>query len=214
MVEDLITLDHICPHPLKADHPEAIWNKLTELECGKFYQVISPSGSGKSTLIGILNGIRHDYSGSLLYGGIPFTHAPQEKWVALRNSRLSCVYQDLRLFEGLTALENISILNAFRNSGSDFPVNQWSDLLGIADKLNTPVGKLSYGQKQRVAIIRALNREFKWMILDEPFSHLDNQNITLALKLIVEECESRKAGILMTGLDKRFVQDDFLSLII
>jgi ABC-type lipoprotein export system ATPase subunit len=213
-VEDLITLDNVRPHPLKLDNNESIWKTVVNLECGQFYQIISPSGTGKSTLIGILNGIRTDYDGILYYDRISLKNIQNDKWGSLRNSKISTVYQDLKLFGRLTALENISLLNAFQINKKSFPVDNWCKLLGIEEKLHTYVDELSYGQKQRVAIIRALNRDFKWLLLDEPFSHLDSKNIDIAMQMIVSECKTRAAGIIITGLDERFTYQDFKKLII
>ena len=59
---------------------------------------------------------------------------------------------------------------------------------------------LSYGQQQRVAIVRALCQPFEWLLLDEPFSHLDEQNSTIALELIQEVCAAHNAGLIVTSL--------------
>jgi putative ABC transport system ATP-binding protein len=212
---DSFVLDHVKPDPILAKNPESIWNKLENLECGKFYQIISPSGSGKSTLIGILNGIRSDFTGNLSYNGVSISGYSLDEWVNLRNKSISTVYQDLKLFDELTVLENINILNSFATGKrEENPIEDWLSKLSIRDKINEKVKFLSYGQKQRVAIIRALNREFRWLMLDEPFSHLDVQNIEIANSLILEECRKQKAGLLITGLDKRFVQSDFFPIII
>jgi putative ABC transport system ATP-binding protein len=212
---DSFVLDHIKPAPILANNPASIWNRNETLECGRFYQIISPSGSGKSTLIGILNGIRNDFKGNLSYNGVSLAGYSLDEWIGLRNKNISTVYQDLKLFDELTVLENISILDSFADrKKEENPINEWLLKLNIQDKINEKVKFLSYGQKQRVAIIRALNREFRWLMLDEPFSHLDVANIEIANNLIIEQCKRQKAGLLITGLDKRFVQNDFLPIII
>ena len=72
--------------------------------------------------------------------------------------------------------------------------------LGIASKLNKPCKTCSYGEQQRIAIIRALQQRFDFLLLDEPFSHLDDANRKLAMALIEEEAELRKAGIILADL--------------
>lgn len=211
-MDDSITLARIKPYPLKTDADDSIWGTDQTLECGKFYQIISASGTGKSTLIGILSGIRADYSGNLFYGSSSLRSAALNQWISLRCAKLSVVYQDLKLFDSLTAMENITLLDAFRRPVNLFPVKDWIELLGMTEKMDTAVKFLSYGQKQRIAILRALNKDFRWLFLDEPFSHLDQVNLEIATQLIINECKSRNAGIVITGLDKRFAREDFISL--
>lgn len=214
-MEDSFVLDHIKPNPILIKNPESVWNQKMNLDCGNFYQVISPSGSGKSTLIGILNGYRKDYEGEITFNGKPLHNAGVDEWVFIRNQKISTVYQDLKLFDELTVHENISILDSFSTQKTEeYPVLEWCRKLKIEEKINTKVRFLSYGQKQRVAIVRALNRNFRWLMLDEPFSHLDSENMDAARQLLTEECRKRNAGLIITGLDKRFVQNDFISLII
>lgn len=213
-MDDSITLACIKPYPLNTEVSDSIWGTDLTLECGTFYQVISASGTGKSTLIGILSGTRTDYSGTLFYEASSLRNAATNQWVKLRNAKLSVVYQDLKLFDSLTAIENITILDAFRSPAAQFPVMEWIEIFGMTDKLHTPVKFLSYGQKQRIAILRALNKDFRWLFLDEPFSHLDQGNLEIATRMIMNECKLRKAGIVITGLDNRFAREDFISLTI
>ena len=74
--------------------------------------------------------------------------------------------------------------------------------LGIADKKLQKAQTLSYGEQQRVAIIRALVQPFKWLLMDEPFSHLDHENTQKAATLIAEVVAANKAGMLLADLDE------------
>jgi putative ABC transport system ATP-binding protein len=73
--------------------------------------------------------------------------------------------------------------------------------LGISHILHQKAGLCSYGEQQRIAIIRALMQPFDWLIMDEPFSHLDNENIEKAAALITAECNKRNAGFIITDLE-------------
>jgi ABC-type phosphate/phosphonate transport system ATPase subunit len=88
------------------------------------------------------------------------------------------------------------------------------ELLGIEHKWNDPCGLLSMGQQQRVAIVRALCQPFEWLILDEPFSHLDERNSRICLDMIANECNAQQAGFVLTSLDddERFPYDYELKL--
>ncbi len=77
-----------------------------------------------------------------------------------------------------------------------------AEKLGIASILHQRAGLCSYGEQQRIAIIRALVQPFSWLMMDEPFSHLDIANTKKAAALIAEECRKRNAGFLLTDLDE------------
>lgn len=208
-----IRLNQVVPLPLKTTNPKSIWNREVSLTCGTFYQVLAPSGTGKSTLIGILNGIRKDFTGSIALDDENLSAATADRWVTVRGKYISTVFQDLRLFDNLTVLQNISLLSGFESSGlSPQHIHDWCARLQVEEKANTNVGQLSYGQRQRVAILRALHRDFRWLLLDEPFSHLDEANMQIAFDLITDQCRARKAGLIITGLDHRFSHREFQSV--
>ena len=74
--------------------------------------------------------------------------------------------------------------------------------LGISNKLNNQVKTCSYGEQQRIAIIRALQQPFEFLLMDEPFSHLDENNRKIATALIEEEAAKRNAGIILADLKR------------
>ena len=76
------------------------------------------------------------------------------------------------------------------------------DTLGIADKVNEKAGKLSFGQQQRVAFIRALCQPFDFIFLDEPVSHLDDNNSALMGRILTEEADRQGAGVVVTSIGK------------
>jgi putative ABC transport system ATP-binding protein len=80
-------------------------------------------------------------------------------------------------------------------------MTEFAERLCVAHTLNRPIQTLSYGERQRIAIIRALMQPFTTLLLDEPFSHLDQQNIELATQLIAQELQLRNATLLLTDLE-------------
>ena len=94
-----------------------------------------------------------------------------------------------------------------QNTPSVSDLENWSKRLGIADFLDKTAATLSYGQRQRVAIVRALAQPFDYLLLDEPFSHLDTENIKIATEIIKEACEQQKAGLLLVSLGDAYFFD-------
>lgn len=162
--------------------------------------VEAPSGTGKTTLVSILYGIRHDYEGNVLFDGKNIRKISTDEWVKIRSEKFSAVFQDLRLFPQLTAIENIRIKNDLTKTLKEEEILHFAETLGIGHRMNQLCGKLSLGQQQRVAIIRALAQPFSFLLLDEPFSHLDQENSRIACGMISEACQKNNAGLLLTSL--------------
>ena len=199
-----IHLDHLIPAHLKQlmrPGTSDVWNKDIRFKQGEIIHIQAASGAGKSTLIHILYGLRRDFTGKVLLDREELVQQTPESLSSIRRENISIVFQDLRIFPQLTVLENIEmkrLLYPFYSSDQVIPLLA---RLGLNEKLNQSASTLSYGEKQRVAIIRAMMSPFDWLLLDEPFSHLDDRNISLASNLIKEECASRNAGLILVDLE-------------
>ena len=112
------------------------------------------------------------------------------------------LFQDLRLFTKLTAMENIRLKNSLTGYRSGKEITLMFETLGIADKINIKVGQLSFGQQQRVALIRALCQPFDFIFLDEPISHLDESNGNIMCELLMKEVQKQGAGVIVTSIGK------------
>jgi ABC-type lipoprotein export system ATPase subunit len=221
-----IDFQKIIPNPLKEFiTPYSIWNTDFSFKSGEMYQIIAPSGKGKSTLVGLLAGTRGDFLGRLILEGQSSTEFSPMKWSQWRALKCSVVFQDLQLFQNLTALQNITLTAEIhqihhkkqvpsQHIQSLETLTEWATLLGVETKLNQPVALLSFGQMQRIAILRALNRPFNWIVLDEPFSHLDQTNANIALNLIQKVAAQQSAGIIITALDDRYALPGFQNVTI
>ena len=113
----------------------------------------------------------------------------------------SYLFQDLRLFPSLTAKENILLKNRLTGYFSSQQISELLARVGLAHKQDTPVATLSLGQRQRVAFLRALAQPFEVLLLDEPFSHLDEANTHVLCEILNEELSQRGATLLMTALE-------------
>ncbi len=203
----MIELQNIKPIPLLPNGIQAdsqTWGVPCRFKKGKKYLVAAPSGKGKSTFIHIIYGLRSDYEGQLLLQGKDIKTLTKEAWSEIRQNKLSVVFQNLRLFLNLTALENIQIKNDLHQYKSLNEIKDMAELLGVDNLLDKKCATLSYGQRQRIAIIRALCQPFDFLLLDEPFSHLDENNINKAISLIEKECKDQKAGLILVSLGEPY----------
>ncbi|MES2005111.1 MAG: ATP-binding cassette domain-containing protein [Bacteroidota bacterium] len=200
-----IEIDHIIPIPLKdrfLQRTSDVWNTHLQLEPGAFVKIKAPSGTGKTTLIHLLYKLRHDYEGNISFDHKSITAYKDDELALLRQQKISVIFQDLRLFPNLTARENIELKRILQSPLYEKEViDEMAAELGITHILNQEAGLCSYGEQQRIATIRALVQPFEWLIMDEPFSHLDIGNIEKAVRLIEAECRKRKAGLIITDLD-------------
>lgn len=182
------------------------------LEQGKSYVVEAPSGRGKTSLLSVIYGIRTDYRGIVFLDDRDLVSFSSLEWSQIRKARLSFIFQGLELFDDLTALENIRLKNRITNCHSEDRIMEMAMMLGIDPFLNRKAGILSFGQQQRVAIIRALCQPFDFLLADECFSHMDRDNSLTAYQLIREECETRNAGLILTSLNETGLPNTDVSL--
>lgn len=199
-----LQLKHIIPEPLKSrigtQHSD-VWGQAQAIQPGEKVFFQAPSGKGKSTFMHILYGLRTDYEGAAFWDDKEVRRQNDDQWAALRSKDISIVFQDLRLFSDLRVEENIAIKQSLTNTVSMEQVQQWLQFLGLEGRWHQKAETLSYGERQRVAIIRSLLQPFRWLLLDEPFSHLDNDNAGKAAKLILQRVEENKAGMLVVDLE-------------
>lgn len=179
-----------------------VWHNDICFERGRSYLIEAASGTGKSSLCSYLYGQRGDYRGTILFDNDNITSYDIETWCRVRRSSISILFQDLRLFGELTAMENIEIKNRMTNHRTRTEIDGWFEELGIADKRNTPINRISYGQQQRVALIRALCQPFDFLLLDEPISHLDEQNSDIMRNIILRETAKNGAAVIATSIGK------------
>ena len=201
-----IELKQIVPIPLKdkfAQRNSDLWNQMVLFQHGEWVKIKAPSGTGKTTFIHTLYKLRHDYSGQVYYDDQEIKNISGDALAQVRQQKISIVFQDLRLFPNLTARENIELKRVLQTPLYETTIiDEMAEKLGVTGILNQRAGLCSYGEQQRIAIIRSLIQPFDWLLLDEPFSHLDQYNISKAAALIAEECSKRKAGFILTDLDE------------
>lgn len=185
-----------------------VWGTHLEFHKGKKYLVEAESGKGKSTFCSYILGYRNDYSGEIYFDDKSISKFSVADWVNIRRVNVSHLFQELRLFPELTAIQNVQIKNSLvRDSGrvghvTEERILEWFHLLGIADKVNVKAQYMSFGQQQRVAMIRALVQPFDFLLVDEPISHLDDRNSQIMADIMTSVAEAQGAGIVVTSIGK------------
>lgn len=201
-----ISLQNIIPVPLKERIEKQIgdvWQKNIEFDSNAFVKINAPSGTGKTTLMNVMYGLRTDYLGNVLYNDKNIKFFSKDELANIRQQKLSVVFQDLKLFSQLTAKENIDVKRTMQQPFyEESKISEMAEILGITNILHQKIEHCSYGEQQRVAIIRALIQPFGLLLMDEPFSHLDEANTKKAAGLIADECKKRNAGFVLTDLDQ------------
>jgi len=172
------------------------------LQQGKAYVVEAASGRGKTSLLSVIYGTRKDYRGSVYMDDHDLSGFTLKEWSLIRKEKLSFIFQGLELFDDLTGLENIRLKNKLTDFHTEERIIEMAQLLRVDPFLKRKAGILSFGQQQRMAIIRALCQPFEFLLADECFSHMDTENSRRAFDLINEECKSRGAGLILTSLNE------------
>lgn len=179
-----------------------IWHKEFCLEQGKTYLIKAASGTGKSSLCSYLYGQRGDYRGIISFDNEDIASYNTNRWCEIRQRHISVLFQDLKLFGELTALENIEIKNNITHHKSLKEIELLFEELGIGDKIHSRTDRMSFGQQQRVAFIRALCQPYNFILLDEPISHLDDRNSDTMRDILLREVRSNGASLIATSIGK------------
>ena len=199
-----ITLQQVLPVYFEEDRKlrSEVWGKDLQFDKEEYIKIVAPSGSGKSSLMHFLYGMRNDYQGSITYNNQMVRDFSLEELSGYRKDHTSIVFQDLRLFPEQTVRENIELKRILNPWHPAEKIKEMAERLGIGNKLTSKCRICSYGEQQRIAIIRALMQPFDFLLLDEPFSHLDENNSKRAMDLMMEESKARKATIIFADLER------------
>lgn len=177
-----------------------VWLNEIEINKGEHLHIVASSGKGKTSLMHFIYGLRKDYSGQIFYDQTEIKKLSTESFSLFRQNKVSIIFQDLRLFENETARKNIEIKRLLQPYHPASKIIEMFSRLGIENKSDQITRTCSYGEQQRIAIIRSLMQPFDLLLLDEPFSHLDKSNREKAMELIYEECKQRNATMIFADL--------------
>lgn len=184
-----------------------IWHRQVAFQRGQTCLVEAASGTGKSSLCSFIYGYRQDYQGIISFDGENIRRYTVSRWVGIRKHSLSMLFQELRLFGELTAWENVQLKNALTGYADRKRIRRWFEELDIDRLRNQEIRRMSFGQQQRVAFVRALCQPFDFIFLDEPISHLDDGNGRIMSRILTEEARKQGAGVVVTSIGKHLPLD-------
>ncbi len=165
------------------------------IEKGEFVVIVGPSGAGKTTVLNMLGGMDTITSGEILVDGVDIAKYTSKQLTKYRRFDVGFVFQFYNLVPNFTALENVELANQISKNPLD--ARQVMDEVGLSDRLNNFPAQLSGGEQQRVSIARALAKNPKLMLCDEPTGALDYRTGKTILKLLQDMCRERGMTVIV-----------------
>ena len=165
------------------------------IDKGEFVVIVGPSGAGKTTVLNILGGMDTATSGTLLVDGEEITAYNSRKLTEYRGEDIGFVFQFYNLVPNLTALENVEL--ALQICRDPLDAKEVLEDVGLGDRLNNFPAQLSGGEQQRVSIARALAKNPKLLLCDEPTGALDYNTGKAILKLLQNMCRERGMTVIV-----------------
>lgn len=206
---DRIELDNLLPGVFSGrEHIVSdVWCRKQVFEKGKSYLIEAASGTGKSSLCSFIYGYRKDYEGVIRFDGTDIRKMSGNEWTSVRQSSIGMMFQELRLFPELTAGENVILKNNLTAYREEKQIKEWFRMLDIDDKWSEPIGRMSFGQQQRVAFVRMLCQPSDFLLMDEPVSHLDDINGGIMASIMENEIKERGVGVIVTSIGRRLLMN-------
>lgn len=166
-----------------------------QIEEGEFVVIVGPSGAGKTTVLNILGGMDSATSGKVFVGGVDISHYGSKQLTTYRRDEIGFVFQFYNLVQNLTAKENVELATQISKN----PLNPVEVLerVGLKERINNFPAQLSGGEQQRVSIARALAKNPKLLLCDEPTGALDYTTGKAILKLLQDTCREQKMTVIV-----------------
>lgn len=188
-MKDFILFDSVCKYYEMGQHKiVAVDNISFNIKKGEFCVIVGPSGAGKTTVLNMLGGMDSCSSGSIFLDGMEVSALNERQLTEYRRYDVGFVFQFYNLVQNLTALENVELASEICKD----PLNprEILTLVGLEDRMLNFPAQLSGGEQQRVSIARALAKNPKILLCDEPTGALDYNTGKNILKLLQDSCRS------------------------
>ena len=199
--QNLIELHSICKSFSEQHSKTKIFENLDlSIKSGETVSVCGASGSGKTTLLNIVTMIETPDSGDVIWAGEMVATKSKDYQSDMRGKMFGYIFQGCNLIPELTAIENIlfplRICGKITNSKKKF-ANDLLSHIGMLEKKNQSINFMSGGEKQRIAIVRAMINEPKILIADEPTGNLDEKNSDAVMGIILDLCSKQNSSLLL-----------------
>lgn len=192
----LVSLRNVVKEFKSGDEIRRILNKINlDVYEGELLVVLGESGCGKSTMLNIIGGMDRATSGELIVEGEDFSHPSEHELTEYRRHYIGFIFQAYNLMPNLTALENVKFIAEIANDPLDS--QEMLEMVGLGDRGNRYPSAMSGGQQQRVCIARAIVKNPKIVLADEPTAALDVVTGKEVLKVIEKVVKERKTTVIM-----------------
>lgn len=166
-----------------------------DVKQGEFVVMVGPSGAGKTTILNILGGMDSLSSGSMIVDGTDIGKFSEKELTTYRRNDIGFVFQFYNLVPNLTALENVELANQI--SREPLEAVEIMKSVGLSERTDNFPAQLSGGEQQRVSIARALAKNPKLLLCDEPTGALDYNTGKQILKLLSDTCRNKKMTVIV-----------------
>ncbi|WP_022693513.1 ABC transporter ATP-binding protein [Ponticaulis koreensis] len=207
MAESLNLHDVRLTLPAQSGPVEILKGVSLKVEPGECVAVIGPSGSGKSSLISIAAGLERITSGKVELLGTDITGMSEDALARLRRGRVSLIFQSYHLLPTMTALDNVRV--PLEISGIEGVKDKATKLLqevGLGDRLDHYPGQMSGGERQRVAVARALASDPEIVFADEPTGNLDGDTGAGVADMLFDIVQKRKTAMVLVTHDRELAK--------
>jgi putative ABC transport system ATP-binding protein len=169
-----------------------------KVDAGTFLVISGSSGSGKTTLLTLLSGLDQPSSGQVLINNQDISGATEEELAPLRNKTIGFVFQSFHLVPSMTALENIMFPAQLLKDRKAGPrAEHLLELVGMAHRRDNLPSQLSGGEKQRIALCRAMINRPQLLFADEPTGNLDSENGKMVLRQLIDLKNEHDATLIL-----------------
>jgi putative ABC transport system ATP-binding protein len=195
----ILAAEHLTKSYAIGDRSVAVLDDVSfAVEHGEFVVIMGSSGSGKSTLLSLLSGLDQPTSGRIRIDGADITDWSEDQLAPIRNSTFGFVFQSFHLVPSLNALENVAFPAELRgDKDARSRAKALLDRVGLGARITNFPHQLSGGEKQRVAICRALVNDPKIIFADEPTGNLDSQNGAGIIDLLIQLHRERRTTLVL-----------------
>ena len=181
----IIQFENVSKIYTSGDHELRALDRVNfSLDAGKFVVILGPSGAGKSTLLNLLGGLDSPSEGPITVSGADISKLSDNALADYRASTVGFVFQFYNLIPTLTVYENVKLVSEISKGALD--AKDMIGKVGLLDHLNNFPSELSGGEQQRISIARALCKNPKILLCDEPTGALDSETGVMVLKLLLD----------------------------